>query len=244
MTSRRGRSAPDVDRFRYTARSDEVFTTTTLVRITDADGASGIGALRLRHVRRPGPGAARDPATDRAAADRARRRRPRARRGAADRGRHVAVPARGALHDRHRPVGPRGPARRPHAAARLSAVAPGAPSLPSYASVPLLDDEAAYSRRSSDLIAQAVQRGEAARVGGPRARRRASSASVRAGVPRPDPDARRGRPLRPRRAPSSSPEPAPTSALRWFEAPLPDFDLDGVPGAAPGRARRADPRRR
>lgn len=36
--------APDVDRFRYTARSDEVFTTTTLVRITDDAGASGVGA--------------------------------------------------------------------------------------------------------------------------------------------------------------------------------------------------------
>ena len=36
--------APDVERFRYTARSDEVFTTTTLVRIADTDGTVGIGA--------------------------------------------------------------------------------------------------------------------------------------------------------------------------------------------------------
>jgi L-alanine-DL-glutamate epimerase-like enolase superfamily enzyme len=36
--------APRVDRFRYTARSDEVFTTTTLVRVIDTDGASGVGA--------------------------------------------------------------------------------------------------------------------------------------------------------------------------------------------------------
>jgi L-alanine-DL-glutamate epimerase-like enolase superfamily enzyme len=35
---------PDVERFRYTSFSDEVFTTTTLVRITDADGTTGIGA--------------------------------------------------------------------------------------------------------------------------------------------------------------------------------------------------------
>lgn len=35
---------PDVERFRYTSFSDEVFTTTTLVRITDADGVTGIGA--------------------------------------------------------------------------------------------------------------------------------------------------------------------------------------------------------
>lgn len=35
--------APDVDRFRYTARSDEVFTTTTLLRITDEGGITGIG---------------------------------------------------------------------------------------------------------------------------------------------------------------------------------------------------------
>jgi L-alanine-DL-glutamate epimerase-like enolase superfamily enzyme len=35
--------APDVDRFRYTARSDEVFTTTTLLRITDEGGTTGIG---------------------------------------------------------------------------------------------------------------------------------------------------------------------------------------------------------
>ena len=36
--------APEVDRFRYTARSDEVYTTTTLVRVTDENGATGIGA--------------------------------------------------------------------------------------------------------------------------------------------------------------------------------------------------------
>ncbi len=36
--------APDVDRFRYTARSTDVFTTTTLVRVTDGGGASGVGA--------------------------------------------------------------------------------------------------------------------------------------------------------------------------------------------------------
>ncbi|MDN4516555.1 hypothetical protein JN086_01010 [Mycolicibacterium austroafricanum] len=35
---------PEVERFRYTSRSDEVFTTTTLVRITDADGLTGVGA--------------------------------------------------------------------------------------------------------------------------------------------------------------------------------------------------------
>jgi L-alanine-DL-glutamate epimerase-like enolase superfamily enzyme len=35
---------PDVERFRYTSFSDEVFTTTTLVRLTDADGVTGIGA--------------------------------------------------------------------------------------------------------------------------------------------------------------------------------------------------------
>lgn len=35
---------PDVERFRYTSHSDEVFTTTTLLRITDSDGITGIGA--------------------------------------------------------------------------------------------------------------------------------------------------------------------------------------------------------
>lgn len=35
---------PDVERFRYTSFSDEVFTTTTLVRLTDSDGFTGIGA--------------------------------------------------------------------------------------------------------------------------------------------------------------------------------------------------------
>jgi L-alanine-DL-glutamate epimerase-like enolase superfamily enzyme len=35
---------PDVDRFRYTDRADEVFTTTTLVRITDDSGTTGVGA--------------------------------------------------------------------------------------------------------------------------------------------------------------------------------------------------------
>jgi L-alanine-DL-glutamate epimerase-like enolase superfamily enzyme len=36
--------APDVERFRYTAFQDEVFTTTTLVRITDETGWVGFGA--------------------------------------------------------------------------------------------------------------------------------------------------------------------------------------------------------
>jgi L-alanine-DL-glutamate epimerase-like enolase superfamily enzyme len=36
--------APDVERFRYTAFEDEVFTTTTLVRITDESGGIGLGA--------------------------------------------------------------------------------------------------------------------------------------------------------------------------------------------------------
>lgn len=36
--------APRVARFRYTARTDEVVTTTTLVRITDDAGVSGVGA--------------------------------------------------------------------------------------------------------------------------------------------------------------------------------------------------------
>lgn len=35
---------PDVERFRYTSHSDEVYTTTTLVRVTDTDGLTGIGA--------------------------------------------------------------------------------------------------------------------------------------------------------------------------------------------------------
>lgn len=35
---------PDVERFRYTSHSDEVYTTTTLVRITDTDGVAGVGA--------------------------------------------------------------------------------------------------------------------------------------------------------------------------------------------------------
>ncbi|HEY8018841.1 MAG TPA: enolase C-terminal domain-like protein [Actinomycetota bacterium] len=36
--------APDVERFRYTAFEPEVFTTTTLVRVTDDDGTTGYGA--------------------------------------------------------------------------------------------------------------------------------------------------------------------------------------------------------
>jgi len=35
---------PDVERFRYTSFSDEVFTTTTLIRLTDTNGVTGIGA--------------------------------------------------------------------------------------------------------------------------------------------------------------------------------------------------------
>ena len=35
---------PAVERFRYTDRSEEVFTTTTLVRVTDDSGVVGIGA--------------------------------------------------------------------------------------------------------------------------------------------------------------------------------------------------------
>ncbi len=36
--------APDVERFRYTSFQDEVYTTTTLVQITDDGGAVGLGA--------------------------------------------------------------------------------------------------------------------------------------------------------------------------------------------------------
>ncbi|WP_159231946.1 mandelate racemase/muconate lactonizing enzyme family protein [Mycolicibacterium vanbaalenii] len=35
---------PEVERFRYTSHSDEVYTTTTLLRITDSDGLTGVGA--------------------------------------------------------------------------------------------------------------------------------------------------------------------------------------------------------
>ena len=98
--------APDVERFRYTAFEPEVFTTTTLVRVTDDDGTTGYGAYdsdsygdwdrapleTLRTARPPPARHGRSTTVEAAAA-------------VLTEDRHVAVPAGGAVGGRHRDVG-------------------------------------------------------------------------------------------------------------------------------------------
>ncbi len=161
--------APDVERFRYTAIQDEVFTTTTLVSIEDQDGASGIGAYDsdsygdwdrapLETLRTLVPTLVAMDALDHDAVA-----------AAAHRGRLLAVPARGALDDRHRALGPGRARGGPPLHVALGGD-PASTSLPSYASVALMDDEAAYLEAIEGWVERGFSADQAARVGRPRAR--------------------------------------------------------------------------
>jgi L-alanine-DL-glutamate epimerase-like enolase superfamily enzyme len=216
--------APDVERFRYTSFSDEVFTTTTLVRITDSAGVTGVGAY--------------DSDTfgmwDRAPIETLRPLLPRLLgRDAEDRdGAYATVSEDG--------TSPFPPAVRStidtalwDLASRskglplreLLAGGPTANSLPGYASVPLLADEAEYDRAVTGFVESGYSSVKLHAWGIPE-RDAALLNTLRRAFPdltlmfdaegRYDLDGAR-------RVGAA----CDTVGARWFEAPLPDFDLQG-----------------
>jgi L-alanine-DL-glutamate epimerase-like enolase superfamily enzyme len=215
---------PDVDRFRYTARSDEVFTTTTLVRITDVDGETGIGAYDSDSFGDH----------DRAPIETLRTIVPRLiGLDAEDRDLVAAM----LTEDGTSPFPPAVRSTIDIALWDLAARREGRPlretlggrpdatSLPSYASVPLLDDEPAYL----DSIERLTEDGYGAmklHAWGEPERDAALVRSVRATFP--DLTLMHDAEGRYDRAGAELVARACADAgARWFEAPLPDFDLDG-----------------
>lgn len=215
---------PDVDRFRYTARSDEVFTTTTLMRVTDDGGVSGIGAY--------------DSDTfgdhDRAPLETMRTIVPRLIALDADDLDRVAALL---TEDGTSPFPPGVRSTVDIAlwdlAARRAGVTvrealggrAGAPSLPSYASVPLLDDEGAYLEAIADLVDTGFSAVKL-HAWGDTERDAGLLGQVRSSFPdltlMHDAEGRYDRDGAELVARSCA-----DAGARWFEAPLPDFDLDG-----------------
>ena len=216
--------APDVDRFRYTERSDEIFTTTTLVQIGDADGASGIGAY--------------DSDTfgtwDRGPIEILRPIVPRLIGLDADDREQIA----GVLSEDH--TSPFPPAVRSSIdialwdlTARRSnrtlhealGGAPDTAALPSYASVPLLLDEGAYLAEIDDLT-QAGYTAIKLHAWGDPERDAHLLRSVRGRFP----DLTLMHDAEGRYTRAGAHHVARVCAdvgARWFEAPLPDFDITG-----------------
>lgn len=215
---------PDVERFRYTSFSDEVFTTTTLLRLTDADGFTGIGAydsdtfgmwdrMPLETLRPLLPRVVGRDADDREGvwalvSEDGTSPFPPAVRSTIDT----------ALWDMA--------ARRADVPLReLLAGGPCPSSLPGYASVPLLDDETAYR----DALAGFVERGYGAvklHAWGVPGRDASLLYALRSAFPELvlmfDAEGRYDR--EGARKVASACE---AVEARWFEAPLPDFDLVG-----------------
>jgi L-alanine-DL-glutamate epimerase-like enolase superfamily enzyme len=216
--------APDVARFRYTGRSDEVFTTTTLVKVSDADGVSGIGAydsdsfgewdLAPLETLRPILGRLIGIEAD----DRDRIARmlsedatspfPPAVRSAVDialwdlAGRRSSAPMRDILGGE-----------------------PGATTLPSYASVPLLGDEDAYLSSIESLVDVGFTAVKLHAWGDPE-RDAALVRRVRGAFA----DLTLMHDAEGRYTREGAELVAGVCAevgARWFEAPLPDFDLEG-----------------
>ena len=215
--------APDVDRFRYTERSDEIFTTTTLVRIGDADGASGVGAY--------------DPDTfgtwDRASIEILRPIIPRLTGLDADDREQIAAVL---TEDRTSPFPPAVRSTVDIAlwdlAARRSSRplhealggAPDAATLPTYASVPLLLDVGAYLAEVDDLTQAGYTAIKLHAWGDPE--RDHPLRSVRGRFP----DLTVMHDAEGRYTRSGAHHVARACAdvgARWLEAPLPDFDIAG-----------------
>jgi L-alanine-DL-glutamate epimerase-like enolase superfamily enzyme len=217
--------APDVERFRYTARSDEVFTTTTLVRIADADGAIGIGAYDSDSFG----------AWNLAPLETLRTILPRLiGLDAEDRDRIVGM----LTEDGTSPFPPAVrstidialwdlAARRSGQPLRCALAEEGstATTLPSYASVPLLDDERAYLA-SIEGYADAGYGAAKLHAWGTPARDAALVRSVRGAFPgltlMHDAEGRYDREGAELVARACA-----DTGVGWFEAPLPDFDLEG-----------------
>lgn len=215
---------PDVERFRYTSFSDEVFTTTTLLRITDADGFWGVGAY--------------DSDTfgmwDRAPIETLRPLLPRLLgREADDRDGAYALVS----EDGTSPFPPAVRSTIDTALWDLAARRTGLPlrellgggatadTLPGYASVPLLDDETAYR----DALAGFVETGYTAvklHAWGIPGRDASLLYALRSAFP--DLvlmfDAEGRYDLEGARKVAAACD---AVDARWFEAPLPDFDLRG-----------------
>ena len=219
--------APAVMRFRYTSRSDEVFTTTTLVRMTDADGASGIGAYDSDTFG----------AWDLAPIETLRPIIPRLIGLDADDPDHVEAML---SDDRTSPFPPAVrstidialwdlAARRAGVPLRQSLCGPSEEtSLPSYASVPLLDDEQAYLASIEGWVKAGFTAVKLHAWGDPE-RDSALLRSVRARFVdltlMHDAEGRYDRDGAELVARACA-----NVGARWFEAPLPDFDLDGFRG--------------
>lgn len=215
---------PDVERFRYTSFSDEVFTTTTLLRVTDADGLWGVGAYDSDTF---GMG-------DRAPLETLRPLVPRLLgRDAADRDGVYAMVS----EDGTSPFPPAVrstidtalwdlAARRAGVPLReLIAGGPCARELPGYASVPLLDDETAYR----EALAGFVESGYSAvklHAWGVPGRDASLLYGLRAAFPELTLmfDAEGRYDMEGARKVAAACD---AVEARWFEAPLPDFDLQG-----------------
>ena len=215
---------PEVARFRYTDRSDEVFTTTTLVRITDDSGAMGIGAYDSDSFGDH----------DRASLETLRTIVPRLVGLDADDRDHVSALL---TEDGTSPFPPAVrstidialwdlTARRAGVTLReaLGGRA-GAPGLPAYASVPLLDDEQHYLSSIGDLVSQGFGAVKLHAWGDP-ARDASLLGRVRTAFPElvvmHDAEGRYDRAGAELVARACA-----DAGVRWFEAPLPDFDLEG-----------------
>ncbi len=215
---------PDVERFRYTSFSDEVFTTTTLLRVTDTDGTWGIGAY--------------DSDTfgmwDRAPLETLRPLLPRLLgRDAEDRDGIYAIVS----EDGTSPFPPAvrstidvalwdlASRRRGVPLRELLAGGPTATSLPGYASVPLLDDETAYRTALAGFVESGYTAVKLHAWGIPE-RDASLLHTLRATFP--DLalmfDAEGRYDLEGARQVAAACVPV---RARWFEAPLPDFDLQG-----------------
>jgi L-alanine-DL-glutamate epimerase-like enolase superfamily enzyme len=216
--------APDVERFRYTAFEPEVYTTTTLVRVTGEDGTTGYGAydsdshgtwdrapietLRPLVPRLIGLDTDAVDAAEAVLTDDGTSPFPPAVRSAVDiamwdaRAKARSVPLRVALGGER-----------------------AVDVLPSYASVALHDDEPAYLDGVAALVADGFRAVKLHAWGEP-SRDAALIAAVRARFPSlvlmHDAEGRYDRDGAALVARACA-----DAGVRWFEAPLPDFDLDG-----------------
>ncbi len=231
---------PPVERFRYTSFQPEVFTTTTLVRITDEDGVAGIGAY--------------DSDTygdwDRAPLETLRTLiPPLIGIDAEDRNRVAAMLS----EDGTSPFPPAVRSTVDIALWDLAARRAGEPlrrilgpgrsdALPSYASIPTFDAETDYLSAIEDQVQAGFGAIKVHAWGDPdrdaallRAIRSAfgSLTVMHDAEGRYDADGALG-----------VARVCAEIGARWFEAPLPDFDLPGYRALRPSRAGRTDPSRR
>ena len=217
--------APDVERFRYTAFEPEVFTTTTLVRVTDDDGRPAAARTTptrtaTRTARRSRRCARSSPAWSASTPTTSRPPRP----SSPTTGRRRSRPAVRSAIDiamwdacAKATIGP------PPGGTRGGE--PGGRRPPSYASVALHDDEPAYLEAVAGLVDDGFGAVKLHAWGEP-SRDAALIAAVRARFPTlvlmHDAEGRYDRDGADLVARACA-----DAGVRWLEAPLPDFDLEG-----------------